>query len=128
LLVSPAAIPNAPVRAGHRCLAAKSQRLVGAPQKSGRAVNIRRQMWPSRSWIVQAVHGTLAATGCYCPCPIEKGDVMKKKLMALAAAATLAVSAMALPHAAEARGGRIAAGGAGRGHTGGPTRGGAAGL
>src|SRR5947207_6531927 len=35
---------------------------------------------------------------------------MKKKLMALAAVATLAVSAMALPQAAEARGGRIAAG------------------
>jgi hypothetical protein len=44
-----------------------------------------------------------------CPCSIWKGDVMKKKLMALAAVATLAVSAVALPQAAEARGGRIAA-------------------
>src|SRR5258705_12137589 len=35
---------------------------------------------------------------------------MKKKLMALAAVATLAVSAVALPRAAEARGGGIAAG------------------
>src|SRR5258707_1905468 len=35
---------------------------------------------------------------------------MKKKLMALAAIATLAVSAVALPQAAEARGGGIAAG------------------
>jgi hypothetical protein len=33
------------------------------------------------------------------PCSIWKGDVMKKKLMALAAVATLAVSAVALPPA-----------------------------
>jgi len=40
----------------------------------------------------------------------EKGDAMKKTLMALVAVATLAVSAVAAPPAAEARGGRIAAG------------------
>jgi hypothetical protein len=40
----------------------------------------------------------------------EKGEAMKKTLMALAAVATLAVSAVAAPQAAEARGGRVAAG------------------
>src|SRR3954454_21580805 len=46
----------------------------------------------------------------YCYHSNEKGDAMKKTLMALAAVATLAVSAVAAPPAAEARGGRIAAG------------------
>jgi len=69
-------------------------------------------MWRFRSLIIQGEYGTFAATDRFisCPCPIEKGDVMKKKLMALAAVATLAVSAVAAPPAAEARGGRIAAG------------------
>jgi hypothetical protein len=40
----------------------------------------------------------------------EKGEAMRKTLMALAAVATLAVSAVAAPQAAEARNGRIAAG------------------
>jgi hypothetical protein len=40
----------------------------------------------------------------------EKGNAMRKTLMALAAVATLAVSAVAAPQAAEARNGRIAAG------------------
>ena len=40
----------------------------------------------------------------------EKGEAMRKTLMALAAVATLAVSAVAAPQAAEARGGRVAAG------------------
>jgi len=69
-------------------------------------------MWRFRSLIIQAQCGTFAATERFicCPCPIEKGDAMKKTLMALAAVATLAVSAVAAPPAAEARGGRIAAG------------------
>jgi hypothetical protein len=69
-------------------------------------------MWRSRSLIIQAEYGTFVPRDRFvrCPCPITKGDVMKKKLMALAAVATLAVSAVALPQAAEARGGRIAAG------------------
>src|SRR5260370_22187131 len=45
-----------------------------------------------------------------CPLLHEKGEAMRKTLMALAAVATLAVSAVAAPQAAEARGGRIAAG------------------
>jgi hypothetical protein len=40
----------------------------------------------------------------------EKGEAMRKTLMALAAVATLAVSAVAAPQAAEARNGRVAAG------------------
>jgi hypothetical protein len=40
----------------------------------------------------------------------EKGEAMKKTLMAVATAATLAVTVLAAPQAAEARGGRIAAG------------------
>jgi hypothetical protein len=45
-----------------------------------------------------------------CPLLHEKGEAMRKTLMALAAVVTLAVSAVAAPQAAEARGGRIAAG------------------
>jgi hypothetical protein len=45
-----------------------------------------------------------------CPLLHEKGEAMRKTLMALAAVAALAVSAVAAPQAAEARGGRIAAG------------------
>src|SRR5258708_16926073 len=45
------------------------------------------------------------------PCPDEKGDAMKKTLMALAAVATLAVSAVAAPaHAQRGVGAGIAAG------------------
>jgi hypothetical protein len=37
------------------------------------------------------------------PCPIEKGDAMKKMLMAIAAVAALAISAVAAPQAAYAQ-------------------------
>jgi hypothetical protein len=63
-----------------------------------------------RSWIIQTKYGTFAATErliCYrfsaVPGSIEKGDAMKKSLMALAAVATLAVSAVAAPAPAHAQ-------------------------
>ncbi len=48
-------------------------------------------MWRPRSLIIQAKYGTFAATDLL----DEKGEAMRKTLMALAAVATLAVSAVA---------------------------------
>jgi hypothetical protein len=62
-----------------------------------------------RSLIIQGEYETFALAERYLPRLNEKGEAMRKQLMAIAAVATLAVSAMA-PQAAEARGGRIAAG------------------
>jgi hypothetical protein len=50
-------------------------------------------MWRHRSLIIQGKYGTFAATDLL----EEKGEVMRKTLMALAAIATLAVSAVASP-------------------------------
>jgi hypothetical protein len=55
---------------------------------------------------VELLRRTDLALSCF----QEKGEAMKKTLMALAAVATLAVSAVAAPQIAEARNGRIAAG------------------
>src|SRR6202035_642035 len=86
-----------------------------ALQKGRTPARIRRQMWRFRSLIVQAECGTLVATGRFirCPCSHEKGEAMRKTLMALAAVATLAVSAVAAPapaHAQRGLGVGIAAG------------------
>jgi hypothetical protein len=86
-----------------------------ALQKGNAWANIRGQMWRSRSLIIQAKCGTFAATGSFIRCPglDEKGDAMKKTLMAFAAVATLAVSAVAVPapaHAQRGVGAGIAAG------------------
>jgi hypothetical protein len=62
-------------------------------------------MWQARSLIIQAKYGTFALTDCFicCPCPNEKGEAMRKTVMALAAVATLAVSAVAAPAPAHAQ-------------------------
>src|ERR1035438_610654 len=71
-------------------------------------------MWRSRSLIVQAKCGTFARTECFLAIWFrEKGNAMKRTLMALAAVATLAVSAVAAPapaHAQRGLGVGIAAG------------------
>src|SRR5260221_7310207 len=82
---------------------------------ASQAANIGRQIWRPRSLIIQAKCGTFAATDrlSATPAPDEKGDAMKKTLMALAAVATLAVSAVAAPapaHAQRGVGAGIAAG------------------
>jgi hypothetical protein len=84
-------------------------------RKSSRAANIRRQMWQSRSLIIQAKCGIFAATDrpIAVLCSHEKGEAMRKTLMALAAVATLAVSAVAAPapaHAQRGFGAGLAAG------------------
>jgi hypothetical protein len=63
-------------------------------------------MWRSRSLIIQAKHGTFSRDGQLYPLSRfdEKGDAMNKALMALAAVATLAVSAMAPAPAKAQRG------------------------
>jgi hypothetical protein len=53
-------------------------------------------MWRPRSLIIQGKHGTFAATNVD-----EKGEAMRKTLMALAAIATLAISAAASPASAQ---------------------------
>jgi len=69
-------------------------------------------MWRVRSLIIQAKYGTLAAgTLSQLSLLHEKGEGMRKTLMALAAVATLAVSAVAAPaHAQRGVGAGIAAG------------------
>jgi hypothetical protein len=72
-------------------------------------------MWQPRSLIIQAKCGTFAASDRFdrCPCWMRKGEAMKKTLMALAAVATLAVSAVVAPapaHAQRGVGAGIAAG------------------
>src|SRR5260370_17709552 len=71
-------------------------------------------MWQVRSLIIQAKCGTFAA-GTLSKLSLlhEKGEAMRKPLMALAAVATLAVSAVAAPapaHAQRGVGAGIAAG------------------
>jgi hypothetical protein len=64
-------------------------------------------MWRPCSLIIQAKYGTFAATDLF----DEKGETMRKSLMALAAIATLAVSALASPaHAQRGFGAGVAAG------------------
>jgi hypothetical protein len=67
-------------------------------------------MWQSRSLIVQAECGSFAVTERNSRCLTnEKGQAMRKTLMALAAVATLAVSAVAAPAPAHAQRGLGAA-------------------
>jgi hypothetical protein len=63
-------------------------------------------MWRSRSLIIQAKHGTFSPDGQLHSLSRldEKGDAMNKALMALAAVATLAVSAVAPAPAQAQRG------------------------
>jgi hypothetical protein len=62
-------------------------------------------MWQPRSLIIQAKCGTFAATDFSIRYPLlnEKGEAMRKTLMALAAVATLAISAVAAPSSAHAQ-------------------------
>jgi hypothetical protein len=53
-------------------------------------------MWRPRSLIIQGKHGTFATTNVD-----EKGEAMRKTLMALAAIAALAISAAASPASAQ---------------------------
>jgi hypothetical protein len=66
---------------------------------------IGRQIWPSRSLIIQAECGTFATTDRFirCLCENEKGEAMRKTLMALAAVSTLALSAIVAPAPAHAQ-------------------------
>jgi hypothetical protein len=77
-------------------------------------------MWRSRSLIIQTNYETFAAAERYIqrypyrPCsirfwPNEKGEAMRKTLMALAAVATVAISALAAPAPAHAQRGLGAA-------------------
>ena len=83
-------------------------------QDMPKAASIWSRIRQRRSLIIQAEYGTLQArqiANARCPCPREKGEVMKKTLLALCAAATLAVSAVAGPPPPHAQRG-VAAGGA----------------
>jgi hypothetical protein len=66
---------------------------------------IGRQIWPSRSLIIQAECGTFARTDRFIRClrENEKGEAMRKTLMALAAVSTLALSAIVAPAPAHAQ-------------------------
>jgi hypothetical protein len=67
-------------------------------------------MWQARSLIIQAKCGTFTKTEClFAVLPNEKGEAMRKTLMALAAVATVAVSAIAAPAPAHAQRGLGAA-------------------
>lgn len=73
-------------------------------------MTIRRQMRRPRSLIIQAKYETFGRqTALLTVAAPEKGEVMKKTLLALCAAATLAVSAVAVPAPAQAQRG-VAAG------------------
>jgi hypothetical protein len=63
-----------------------------------------------RSVPVQAHGATFTARTSYLDVNNSKGEAMKKIVLAIATAATLAVTAVAAPAPAEARGGRVAAG------------------
>src|ERR1700687_5932256 len=70
-------------------------------------------MWQARSLIIQEKCGTFAKTDSRSASPAEKGEAMRKTLMALAAVATLAtsgVAAAAPAHAQRGVGAGIAAG------------------
>jgi hypothetical protein len=73
-------------------------------------LSIRRQMGQRRSLIIQVECGTFVGDGPLDPLfLLEKGEAMRKTLMAIAAIATLAVSAVAAPAPAQAQRG-VAAG------------------
>jgi hypothetical protein len=76
-----------------------------APQKRPPSAAIGRQIWRFRSLIIQAECGTLdAQTALFAMFAVlEKGEAMKKTLMALAAVSTLAVSAVVAPAPAHAQ-------------------------
>jgi hypothetical protein len=70
-------------------------------------------MWRPRSLIIQAKCGTFDVTDCFIAvlCSMRKVQAMRKTLVALAAVATLAVSAVAAPaHAQRGFGAGLAAG------------------
>jgi hypothetical protein len=79
-----------------------------APQLVGSS-HFRRPGGAGRSLIIQAKCGTFAGTNLTSFAPHEKGEAMKKTLMALGAAAALTVSAVAIPAPAHAQRG-VAAG------------------
>jgi len=72
---------------------------------TGGAPTVGRQIRRRRSLIIQAEYGNFAATERLQAvlCSQGKGEAMKKTLMALAAVATLAVSAVAVPAPAHAQ-------------------------
>jgi hypothetical protein len=82
-----------------------------APQKAAKQRPLGDEMWQLCSLIIQAKCETFAATECL-PLSLlhEKGEAMRKTLMALAAVAALAVSAAAPAHAQRGVGVGIAAG------------------
>ena len=87
---------ESPYLARHRYLHAQCDETAAlCAAKTPAPAHIGRQMWRPRSLIIQAKYGTFAATDRFirCPCSNEKGEAMRKTLMALAAVATLAVSA-----------------------------------
>ena len=94
-MIPPMAIPNmiiAPVIVFLRCQA----RCALCTAKRPSVGHIGHQMWQLRSLIIQVKCGTFAATECLSAVLLhEKGEAMRKTLMALAAVATLAVSAVA---------------------------------
>jgi hypothetical protein len=110
-------------RAGHRSQAPNAGRTRIVRRKKAalagqESVKICNGMWRLRSLIIQAEYGTFALTErlIHCRCSfrplsslIQKGEAMKKTLMALAAVATLAISAVAAPAPAQAQRGLGAA-------------------
>jgi hypothetical protein len=70
-----------------------------ASQQNPFSAVIRHQMWRPRSLIIQAECGTFRRRHRF----DEKGEAMRKTLIALAAIATLAVSAVAAPAPAHAQ-------------------------
>jgi hypothetical protein len=71
---------------------------------------IGRQIWRSRSLIIQVKYGTFAGKDRLSAVLFnQKGNAMRKTMMALAAIATLAVSAVAAPAPAHAQRGLGAA-------------------
>jgi hypothetical protein len=82
-----------------------------ALQNSHAAAMIRGKVWPRRSLIIQVKCGSFARrTLCQPSLLDEKGKAMRKSLMALAAVATLAVSAVTPAHAQRGFGVGLAAG------------------
>src|SRR4051812_12922655 len=79
-----------------------------APQATGPS-HFRRPGRHGRSLIIQAKYGTLPGLNLKSFASHEKGEALKKTLMALGAAAALTVSAVALPAPAHAQRG-VAAG------------------
>lgn len=76
-----------------------------------KSATIGGAIWPLRSLIIQLKYGTLTRKGGIRAALVnEKGNAMRKTLVALAAVATLAVSAAAPAHAQRGLGAAVAGG------------------